>query len=837
MRVSIVLSCCLLAACGDDGGTPDTGVSTAHCMYEPLVPTARAGGMVSAAALQAGTADRVLHVPVGTALGGYTGRAGFLDSAGVVDARKIKISGAFNPSIGVTAAPRVKAVALRAGDETVVMLKFDAIFAYDGLLFDLETRLGPDFAGKVMIAASHTHSGWAQFTGNGAIKLGSGQMRQLIYDRILADFEAAAREAIGALRPAKLGVFHTSSFDPENAINRDRRPENDSMPGGTKDAELFLIRIDGTDDVPIAVIPIFGEHGTLQGQDNPFASTDATGALERVLEEQFASRVVVMHLQSAGADSSPTPHGSLDCSVKPGAAGDPCLQWTTEEGHGRAAVTELMAAWTAAGNAMRDSLELEMVTRSIETGPKPETFAVRSGSLRYAPFDIERLPDGKVYETSGALATPIDEFNAPVGAALCDGSTAMFPAAAIPGTQGVQTYGSCLRLDIAGEILGEIFSINFEVSDTAPICEMTRTTISALRIGDYVIGTMPGELSVLLAKFLREKSPVGADKTILVGYAQGHVGYLMAPEDWVLGGYESSITFWGPLEAEMIADRLLELMPLAVTPIREDGTAGGTTKVATATMVDDFEIDDPAMMAGTVPASVPTQIWARTGAPTQAQPASSIPRVSGVATFVWIGDDPNVQTPRVTLEYETSPGTFEPVARRSGRVVDDAEIVLAYTPQPLQRSGPQTHYWVAEWQAVPWVGAVDRDGLGDRGGLPLGTYRFHVAGKGWTVDSAPFEVVEGGMNVTAMRTGNVVRSTVRWHAPKGWRLLDMALKSNQPVPVRNQQVTVELRMGGTVLSTTTASTDGNGVIDVLNNDLATTVRIADRFGNEAYVTL
>src|SRR5690606_16549158 len=112
-----------------------------------------------------------------TALGGYTSRAGFLGSAGVVDAREVAISGSFNPSIGVTTAPRVKAVALTAGEETVILLKMDAIFVYEGMVFDLEQRLGPEYAGKVIISASHSHSAWAQFTGHGPLKLGAGQMR------------------------------------------------------------------------------------------------------------------------------------------------------------------------------------------------------------------------------------------------------------------------------------------------------------------------------------------------------------------------------------------------------------------------------------------------------------------------------------------------------------------------------------------------------------------------------------------------------------------------------------------------------------------------------------
>ncbi len=831
MRAFFVLCACVLAACGDDA-PPSTGVTTERCEFQPLAPTANAGGTVAAAPLQAGAADKVLDVPVGTALGGYTSRAGFLGSAGVVDARKVKISGSFNPSIGVTTAPRVKAVALTAGDETIVILHMDSIFVYEGMLYDLEARLGPEFAGKVVIAASHSHSAWAQFTGHGPLKLGAGQLRQLVYDRFLSAFEAAAREALAARRPAKLGVFYDGAFDPMNMINHDRRGDNDMLPGGTqKDNQFFLIRIDGIDNAPIAIIPIFGEHGTLNDDDNPLASTDATGALERVLQEQFDSKVVVMHMQSAGGDNSPNGHGGLDCNNKPGASSDPCFLWAKEEGHGRAAVSTMIAAWTAAGANMRESIELEMLTRSIETGPKPETFSIRDGALAYAPFDIDRLPDGVIYD-GDAVASPIDEYNAPVGAALCESEQAMFPAASIPGVEGKLPYGSCLRLDVAGEILGEIFSIDFGVDETHPVCETTRTTISTIRIGDYVIGTMPGELTVMLKKYLLEHSPVPADHTIIFGYAQGHVGYMLTPEDWLKGGYEPSITFWGPLEGEHIAEQLVKLMPLAMTPTREDGTKDGTTKVKTATIVDDFEIDDPAPNAGSVPATIPEGIWARTGSPTQAQPAAQVPRVSGIAQFVWIGDDPSVQTPRIRLEMEMGANNWQPVTRFSGRFVEDGEIVLAYTPNPLQRSGPQTHYWVAEWQVVPWVGAPGLDSLSDRGGVTVGRYRFHVEGNGWTLDSDPFEVVPTALALAPSRTGGNIVTTVRLHAPKGWRLMDMSLMSNQPVPVKNQQVLVEiLAANDAPLSTSMLMTDANGNVSVPDNAAAVKVRVTDRFGN------
>ena len=439
----------LVAACGGgNNSTPDAGVTTELCTYEPVLPTANVGNAVAAAPLQAGAAERVLDIPIGTALGGYTARAGFLGGATVVDTRKVEMSGTFNPSIGVEAAPRVKAVALTAGDETVVIIKADMVFVYEGMLFDLEQRLGPQFAGKVILASSHSHSAWAQHTGHGPLKLGAGVFRQIVYNRMLDTFEGTARDALAAQRPAQIGFFFDGNFDPTNYVNHDRRPENDMLPGGMKkDDHLYIIRIDGTDNNPIAVIPIFGEHGTLNSQDNPVASTDAPGALERVLEEQFDSQVVVMHLQSAGGDNDPTGHGGLDCTSLPGVSTDPCLPWTQEEGHGRGAMPALLAGWQAAGAAMQDTIALSMLSRSVETGPKPETFSIRNDSLVYAPFDLSKTPDGNIYDGSGAVISPIDEFNAPVGAALCETGDAMFPAAQINGDDGILPYGSCLRLD------------------------------------------------------------------------------------------------------------------------------------------------------------------------------------------------------------------------------------------------------------------------------------------------------------------------------------------------------------------------------------------------------
>ncbi len=849
-RAAFVLAVGVTPACNcggddDDGIDAATGVNTAHCTYEEVAATAGAGTAVTAGALEAGAAEVLLDIPVGTGLGGYTGRANFLGSFEPVDNRRVAIAAAWQATVGIETRPKVKAVALRAGGETVVWLKVDAIFAYEDWVFELEQRLGPELHGKVLISTSHSHSAWSQFTGHSPLKVGSGEYRAIVHERFTDAMESAARGAIQTLRPARIGIHSSTDFDPTDVVSRERRGENDELPGGNrKDDHLRLIRLDGTDGNPIAMIPIFGMHPTLNDADNPLASTDAVGGLERALEERFDRPVVVMHVQSAGADVSAAGHGRLECSVHPGNEGDPCFSWLAAEGHGRAAEDLLMNAWTDAGTAMSDSLALSMVTQSVELGPFPETYQVRGGALTYAPFDLNRSADQMVWN-GDQLISPIDEYNAPVGAALCQDPVAMFPAAAMPGVEGVPVYGSCLRLDVAGAILGEILDLSLtDINANQPACGTTRTTISALRLGDYVVGTIPGELSVMLADKVRASSPVDAMHTIAVGYSQGHIGYCLTPEDWLQGGYEPSVTFGGPLEAEHVAERLAALMPQALSATRPDAATTGANRVLIPIPDDDLPQDRPAPMAGTVPASVSSDLWMRAGRPASAQPPAQVPRVTGLATFVWQGDDPLTRTPIVTLERETAAGSgvYAAVARRSGRPVLDGDVILTYAPSPLRReSGPQTHLWAVEWQAIPWRGSGAIDTLSARGAVPLGRYRFHVEGDGWMLDSNPFEVVAGTLESSATRTGNVIDVFANWHAPRGWRLLDVASPSNVPVPLRTQQVTVTAFAGAVQVGVPqTVTTDNAGRASADFGAAAATVtrvEVRDVSGNTGMASL
>ncbi len=521
----------LLGACGDDGGaipTPDAGpdvgvdagppepLATDHCTYAPLPATARAGGTVTAGAVRVGLAERALALPIGVALGGNTSRAAPLDAKGAIDARQVPLSGSFTPSVGIESTPMVKAIAITAGDETVVLLRTDTIFSDDTITHEVTARLGPAFAGKVLWSSSHTHTAPGSYSADSKLQIGAGPIRARIRDALIARMVETAQAALAAQVPAKIGIATNEAFDLENRVSYDRRSENDFLTGDAarKDQRLALIRIDGMDDRPLAVLPIFGVHSAILDDGVSVFSTDASGAFERAIEEQFDFPVMAVHLQGAAGDVLGESRGHLDYDSD----SDPRWDFARNEECARYALPQFMEAWTRAGADMKSELEMEMVTRSVTMGPDWRAFTVRGGALSYAPWDGRRRADREVYGDDGAILSPIDEFNAPAGAGLCGGEEALLTFARLPNVAGLTAYNSCANIPDATSALGGLLGFSFE---EMPLCNTTRATISVLRLGDYLFPTAPGEPVVPWRDRVAAESPFPVERTFVLGLRAG----------------------------------------------------------------------------------------------------------------------------------------------------------------------------------------------------------------------------------------------------------------------------------------------------------------------------
>jgi neutral ceramidase len=80
----------------------------------------------------------------------------------------------------------------------------------------------------------------------------------------------------------------------------------------------------------------------------------------------------------------------------------------------------------------------------------------------------------------------------------------------------------------------------------------------ALSIGHLALVTIPGELFVELGLDVKARSPF--PHTLVIGLANGSVGYLPTREACALGGYESIATQFRPGTAEMVRDVCLEML-------------------------------------------------------------------------------------------------------------------------------------------------------------------------------------------------------------------------------------------------------------------------------------
>jgi neutral ceramidase len=93
-------------------------------------------------------------------------------------------------------------------------------------------------------------------------------------------------------------------------------------------------------------------------------------------------------------------------------------------------------------------------------------------------------------------------------------------------------------------------------------------TINAVRIGDGVIATGPGEIFTEIGLAVKERSPAAV--TLYAGYTNGAISYFPIASEYALGGYEPTYgnkTYGLPSQVDAVCDRLL--VQTAVELVRE----------------------------------------------------------------------------------------------------------------------------------------------------------------------------------------------------------------------------------------------------------------------------
>jgi neutral ceramidase len=817
------------------------GSLTTACGWTDADPAEIAFGPI-----EAGAAEGTLDLPIGTPMGGFSSRSNLLGGESRPDNRRGPYHVGFVPSAGAQTRPGVKALWLHNGADDLLILKADLIYSNDHYVADvtraLEAQTGRDLRGRVVISASHSHQSYGPFSDQFHFYLGGDRFNPEIYARLVERTVDIALDAYASLQPAKIGSGWERDWDPEDRVYRDRRRDNDDLhvwddaePGAGKDPYLHVLRVDDADDTPIALVFTFGIHGTAVGADSPMLSTEVTGHLENAVQNAFDHPIVAMHLQGAGGDASPAGRGA---------------RFARLEHVGDAGAPGILRLWEATPTS-DTPLALEAVSRHVPQHHS-QIRVTRGGTVdwRYAPLTDNPAPDDEIYDEDGRILSPIDEFNAPFGAVFCGSDAPLIPAGNI-GSQ-VFPYSACMDAELVSRILYALFQLE-EGEIPLPLPESlkagtTATSLHPIRTlrpdgtveeDDLYTGFFPGEPTAMYAEQFRRRARAELDRdlALTVGYAQDHEGYLLIPEDWLLGGYEPNINLWGPLQAEHIMEGLLDASAQHLgNGVRTPDAVGSAFSPTTYPSRPLPELrPDHTPTAGTRLAAPPEPtLWTPDAMPIDLNVPESLRRVQGMIQVAWDGGDAMVDLPVVSLLREVD-GAWIPATTRSGRPVTDSlpDMLMTWTPDPLfPATADQTHRWWVVWQAV--------DHITDRAGLPLGRYRLRVQGQRyvgdeptwpWTTepygfDTQPFEVTPAELTVVGAEDGVWVSLRGPTH---GFRMIHPDGDADGDNPVEGP---LTVWVDGEIVQPESVVQHGKRTFVRIDAPADAVYTVADRHGNE-----
>lgn len=586
----------------------------------------------------------------------------------------------------------VKALILDDGIERIVLLRSPLVFTTDFLLTQINQKVvkatGLDLVSKILMVSHHSHSAPARFwnllTSLGFGAFGGGDFMAEVFDRLAQSFANAIIEANKNLAPAKLGYTIDRDFDPQNQIFSDRR----SMSIKFKNPHLLILRVDKADDSPLATLITFPMHGTIS--ENTMLTSDAGGGLEfqlqDYLEAKLKKRVEVFFMQGSAGDVSPR--------------GD---------GLGHKGPMQMQMLGYLASQHIGPLYEKIQTQSDVTLEIANKRLPVSRKTIGYSPDEFFRMFQGeKQSHRYGAFQCVKDGYDANSDKKHADGD------------------------------LGCAFSV-FDLNG-APVTQFAKTRLTALRVGNLYLSSFPGEVTSILARKLVElvaqESNGKIKDHIVVGYAQDHHLYLLTEEDWYKGGYEASMSVWGPKFGNYLLQEAKQLALQLLTPEKESNETGILPQ-------DFYNLDLTKIEA--------ERLKSPDAGKVVTQPPKQYLRMDKHFQFTVTGGFYGTDMPRAILQRKGSDGSFQDVMLHGVRPYDDSGHRMIMEFAQIKSS---FHYSFAFEELEDF---------------PLGTYRFRVEGTQWdgnkrvayTVETDAFEILPS----QALKFWNVSLTT---DAITGW---------------------------------------------------------------------
>ncbi|KAF7317824.1 hypothetical protein MKEN_00870300 [Mycena kentingensis (nom. inval.)] len=502
-----------------------------------------------------------------------------------------------------------------AKGERVLLLNADIAMGDTGVrrallrAFSAEFGSGTYHAGNVAFVGTHQHSGVGGYLENLLPQLTALGLSNQSFNAIVDGSVLATRRAHASLAPGTLSLGagrveqgsrnrSPTAYLANPAAERAKYASNGGE-NGDQEWNMSVLRFDSSSNKVDGrgFMSFFAVHGTSVYENNTLISGDNKGMAAYLYESSVEPNAmpgnttyVAGFVQGAVGDTSPNTLGAFCESPGKPYNGLPCVANSStcgeraQECHGRGPAFTADAFGFASSTEIgrRQAEGVRSVFRTAGAGMKPVKGAVRSV---HAYVDMAQhefvLPNGTTVRTCPAAlgySFAGGTTDGPGAFSFIQGNNESsqnpfwevvkrFVTPAPPEEQIACQYPKPILLNVG---------YAHEPYEWSP----STVDVQILRIGNLAILVIPGELTTMAGRRMREtvraklisERILGDDAHVVVaGPANTYSHYIATPEEYTVQRYEGASTLYGPHTLDAYLDRYARLVPFLA-----DGAAGKT---------------------------------------------------------------------------------------------------------------------------------------------------------------------------------------------------------------------------------------------------------------------
>ncbi|MEQ8786186.1 MAG: hypothetical protein RIC55_07795 [Pirellulaceae bacterium] len=449
----------------------------------------------------------------------------------------------------------VKALVLKSGETTAVLITVDAVAIGEigriknDYLPNVRARLEKELGiapNNVLANASHCH----------------GVVSPDVEQRTVQAVKAAAEKLV----PVKVGV----GAGHEDRIMENRRlklksgrtvdvrhayslpPDDEVAEVGPVDPQIGVLRLDREDGRTVALVYNFACH-PIQGVPGGANTADIVGFASKVIEENLSEGCVALFLQGCGGDINPVFYKDVDHPRSAEPLGN-MLGLSTLQ-----AARKIACRGDARLTVLRETLTLPRGDRTQRIAQLETQQQRLLGSLKGTTLNLKTfLPLVVKYN----LADEFPSYDA--HRYLHDEALGRSDLRSLDAENRRNLRAYMQNIYIMEELTRLQTNLALLRKHQAELVDSGKRTIdvelSAVRIGDFVLLTFPGELTVRIGLNLKQRSP--HQPTYVAGYTNGYIYYAPTAEQLqnVGGAQEDSDCILAPEWQELFETKALEML-------------------------------------------------------------------------------------------------------------------------------------------------------------------------------------------------------------------------------------------------------------------------------------